>query len=126
MLHLSISLSLRAIVFVLLLCAITLTGAADVARGALAAAELTGSDGLLMTNPGQNGARDIHTDNGGGGNLGGVRIYAGNSLANPPATAALQFYGNGHTVFPGQAFIDSGSNANAAIIFRTAASGGVG
>jgi hypothetical protein len=118
-----ITISLRALVLVLLLGMVVFTGS-DVAHGAPSAAELIG-DGLLMTNPGQNGARDIHTDSStsGGNNLGGVRIYAGNTLTNPPTTAALQFYGNGHTGSPGQAFIDSGANNNAAIIFRTAPAG---
>jgi hypothetical protein len=122
MLHVSIS--LRALVFILLISAVALTGS-DVARGAPATDNLMNVDALVFNDPGQNGGRDIRTQTS-AGNLGGIRIYTGNTLTNPPTTAALQFYGNGHTVFGGQAFIDSGSSFSAAIIFRTAASGGVG
>jgi hypothetical protein len=110
-----ITISLRSLVFVLVLGAILFTGS-DVATGAPSSADLSVTDNIVFTGPGQNGARDIRTT----GNLGGIRIYANGGLANPPTTAALQFFGNGHTTFPGQAFIDSGANNNAAIIFRTA------
>jgi hypothetical protein len=108
-----ITISLRALVFIIVLGMVLLTGS-DVARGAPSA--VTQTDGISFQATGQNASRDISLAN----NIGGIRIYANAALANPPTTAALQFFGNGHAVFPGQAFIDSGANNNAAIIFRTA------
>ena len=77
---------------------------------------------LSFTNPGTpNYARDIHLAD----NLGGLRFYGASSLKNPADGAAIQFFGNGHTQFPGQAFIDAGSHNSAAIIFRTGLTGQV-
>jgi hypothetical protein len=71
---------------------------------------------IVFTNPGvANYARDIHLAD----NLGGLRFFGAPSLTNPANGAAIQFFGNGHTLFPGQAYIDSGSHNNAAVIFRT-------
>jgi len=56
-------------------------------------------------------------------NTGGVRIYAAPSLTAQPQSAAIQFFGTG-SAFPGQAYIDSGAHDNAAVIFRTAVTGG--
>ena len=52
-----------------------------------------------------------------------VRIYAAPSLTAQPQSAAIQFFGTG-SAFPGQAYIDSGAHDNAAVIFRTAVTGG--
>jgi hypothetical protein len=75
---------------------------------------------LTFTGPGQGGAKDIHTNS----TDGGLRIYNGSSLSTTPNGAAIQFYGNTSGNFPGQAFIDSGANNNAALIFRTAPTSG--
>jgi hypothetical protein len=117
---LQLTISLRALVFVLLLAAVAVTGS-DVAHGAPAAlTDLTQDGNIIFTGPGVDGARDIRTTN----NDGGLRFYNGNgALTNPPDGAAIQFFGNDRNVFNGQAFIDSGAHANAAIIFRTAGAG---
>jgi hypothetical protein len=75
---------------------------------------------LTFTGPGQGGAKDIHTNS----TDGGLRIYNGSSLGASPNGAAIQFYGNTSASFPGQAFIDSGANNNAGLIFRTAPTSG--
>jgi hypothetical protein len=72
---------------------------------------------IIFTGPSPEGAKDIRTST----NDGGLRFYNGNgTLANPPEGAAIQFFGNDRGTFNGQAFIDSGAHANAALIFRTA------
>jgi hypothetical protein len=114
-----ITISLRALVFVLLLTVVTLTSS-DVAKGAPLLADLPVDGNVVFTASGQDGVRDIHTT----GNNGGMRFYNANSLAPIPDGAAIQFFGNGSTGFPGQAFIDSGAHNNAAVIFRTAATNG--
>ncbi|HEY3137413.1 MAG TPA: hypothetical protein VGL29_15395 [Blastocatellia bacterium] len=63
--------------------------------------------------------RDIAMQN----NTGGVRIYSAPSLTAQPQSAAIQLFGTG-SAFPGQAYIDSGAHDNAAVIFRTAGTGG--
>jgi hypothetical protein len=60
---------------------------------------------LVFTGPNQGGAKDIRTSN----TDGGLRIYNGATLSPIPTGAAIQFFGNGSTGFPGQAFIDSGA-----------------
>lgn len=57
-------------------------------------------------------------------NTGGIRIFAAPTLTGQPSSAAIQFFGTGHAGFPGQAFIDSGAHDSAAVIFRTAPTGG--
>jgi hypothetical protein len=76
---------------------------------------------IVFSDPGQNTARDIRSTD----NKGGIRVYNSETtgLANPPTGAAIQFYGNDHTGFPGQAYIDTGSHNNAAIIFRAQPAG---
>jgi hypothetical protein len=56
-------------------------------------------------------------------NTGGIRIYSAPTLTNSPASAAIQFFGTG-SAFTGQAYIDSGAHDSAAVIFRTAVTGG--
>jgi hypothetical protein len=64
--------------------------------------------------------RDITMQN----NNSGLRFYGAQfPLTNSPAAAAIQFWGN-NSGFPGQAYIDTGANDNAAVIFRTAITGG--
>jgi len=63
--------------------------------------------------------RDIHTST----NLGGMRFYNASVLSSTPDGAAIQFWGNGAGL-PGQAYIDSGAHNSAAVILRTAPSGG--
>ncbi|HXG24205.1 MAG TPA: tail fiber domain-containing protein [Chthonomonadales bacterium] len=109
----------RALALVLLALLITGTSV-GVAHGAPTAVLLADVEGIVFRNPGQNGGRDINTQ----GNTGGVRIFANDTLTNPPNTAAIQFFGNGHTGFPGQVYIDSGAHNDAAIILRTAQTGG--
>jgi hypothetical protein len=76
---------------------------------------------LIFTSPSGAYARDIRlSDNGGG-----IRIVGAPSLGLSPDGAAIQFYGNGHTLYSGQAYIDSGAHNNAAVILRTAPTGGV-
>lgn len=78
---------------------------------------------ILFTAPAAgNYLRDIRLSN----NNGGLRFYGTNQLTVSPNGAAIQFYGNGNTDFPGQLYLDSGSGAaNAsALLFRTAISGG--
>jgi hypothetical protein len=117
MFHLTIS--LRALVFVFLFGMVLFTSS-DVARGAPSQTDLN-VDGNIVFSAAGEGTRDIRT----GDNDGGLRIYSGTALVNPPQGAALQFFGNDRAVFNGQVFIDSGAHNNAAIIFRTAASGGI-
>jgi hypothetical protein len=116
MLHLSIS--LRALVFAILLAAVAVTGS-DVAHGAPSAINLTADNQLNFTSPGQNTAHDITVDN----NDGALRFFACPTLTITPECAAIQFYGNDANVFGGQLFLDSGASANAALIFRTAGAG---
>jgi hypothetical protein len=56
--------------------------------------------------------------------LGGLRFFATNSLTASPSGAAIQFFSNGNTNYRGSAFIDSGAHNDAALIFRTAPTGG--
>jgi len=57
-------------------------------------------------------------------NFGGLRFYGADSLTTSPAGAAIQFFGNNATSFPGQLYLDSGAHNSAALIFRTAPTGG--
>jgi hypothetical protein len=117
MLHVSIS--LRALVFALLLGIVVSTGS-DVVHSAPSMADTTVDGSIIFTGPGVDGARDIRTST----NDGGLRFYNGNGpLTNPPDGAAIQFFGNDRGTFNGQAFIDSGAHENAAIIVRTASAG---
>src|SRR5205807_903866 len=52
-----------------------------------------------------------------------LRFFGTTSLTNTPSGAAIQFWGN-NSAFPGQLFLDSGALNSAALIFRTAATGG--
>ena len=81
--------------------------------------KLTLAGGLSFTDRGLNGTGDIHLSN----NNSAVRIFASSTLDFIPAGAAFQFFGNASN-FPGQAFIDAGANNSAAIILRTAPTGG--
>jgi hypothetical protein len=54
---------------------------------------------------------------------GGVRIIAAPQSSPIHEGASIQFFGSNNVNRPGQAFIDSGSNDQAAIILRTAPSG---
>jgi hypothetical protein len=54
----------------------------------------------------------------------GIRVYATNNLTTIPNGAAIQFFSSDHTNFPGQFYLDSGANNSAALILRTAQSGG--
>mgnify|MGYP003671496886 CR=1 FL=1 len=54
----------------------------------------------------------------------GIRIYATNTLTTTPNGAAIQFFSSDHSTFPGQFYLDSGADNNAALIFRTAGTGG--
>jgi hypothetical protein len=112
MLHLTIS--LRAIVFVLLLCSVALTGS-DVAYSAPSMANLTADTLIRFQTTGQDVAHDINVDD----NKGGLRFYGCPTLTTTPQCAAIQFFGDGSSGFPGQLYIDSGSSSTAAIIFRT-------
>jgi hypothetical protein len=76
---------------------------------------------LVFSAPGQSPyVRDIKLSD----SRGGVRVYAADALATVPAGAAIQVFGNSAAPFSGQLFLDSGANSNAALIFRTAGTGG--
>ena len=78
-------------------------------------------DGLIFTSPGQpTYVRDLRLSD----NLGGLRLYAASSMPAVTEGAAVQVFGNNAAPFNGQLFLDSGANGNAALIFRTAATGG--
>ena len=75
---------------------------------------------IIFTSPGAFGyARDIRLSD----NFGGLRFYGADSLTTSPAGAAIQFFGN-NASFPGQLYLDSGADNSAALIFRTAQTGG--
>jgi hypothetical protein len=59
-----------------------------------------------------------------GTNSNGFRIYASNTLTETPNAAAIQFFSIGHPLYPGQFYLDSGADNNAALIFRTAVTSG--
>jgi hypothetical protein len=113
MLHLT--LSLRALVFVLLLAAMALTGS-DVARGAPSAIIQTGDNHIQFQTGGQDVPHDINVID----NLGGLRFFGCPALDVNPQCAAIQFFGNQSSGFPGQLFLDAGKTNTGAIIFRTA------
>jgi len=76
---------------------------------------------FIFTSPGRFAyARDIRLSD----SSGGLRLIGADSLASSPAGAAIQLFGNNVTPFPGQLFLDSGADDNAALIFRTAQTGG--
>ncbi len=76
---------------------------------------------LIFTSPGAfTYTRDIRLSD----NFGGLRFYGADSLTTSPAGAAIQFFGNNATNFPGQLYLDSGALNTAALIFRTAQTGG--
>jgi hypothetical protein len=112
MLHISIS--LRALVFVLLLAAMALTGS-DVARGAPAGLTVL-ENNITFATGGQDMAHDINVPD----NLGGLRFYGCPALEVNPQCAAIQFFGNASSGFPGQLFLDAGKTNSGAIIFRSA------
>ncbi|HYW14860.1 MAG TPA: tail fiber domain-containing protein [Allosphingosinicella sp.] len=73
---------------------------------------------ILFTSP------DVHKDLRTSDNSGGLRFYGAPTLTGSPNGAAIQFWGNAHPSFPGQAYIDSGAHDGAAVILRTAPTGG--
>ena len=76
---------------------------------------------ILFTSPNlPTYTRDIRMSDG----AGGLRFFATPSLGGSPNGAAIQFWGNQNPDFPGQAYIDSGAHNGAAIILRTAPTGG--
>jgi hypothetical protein len=52
-----------------------------------------------------------------------MRYYNAATLTSTPDGAAIQFWGNGSGL-PGQAYIDSGAHTDAAVVLRTASTGG--
>jgi hypothetical protein len=109
-----VSISLRVLVFTLLLGVVTVTGA-DVARGAPAADNVFPDHLIQFQTQGQDVAHDINVAD----NRGGLRLYGCPALTTSPECAAIQFFGTGSSGFPGQLFIDAGRHNDAAIIFRT-------
>ena len=77
---------------------------------------------IIFTSPGQSStyARDIKLSD----NFGGLRFIGADSLTTTPAGAAIQFFGNNASPFNGQLYLDSGALNTAALIFRTAETGG--
>ena len=76
---------------------------------------------IVFTSPGQSTyARDIRLSD----NFGGLRFIGADSLTTTPAGAAIQFFGNNASPFNGQLYLDSGALNSAALIFRTAQTGG--
>jgi len=93
--------------------------AATVQPSALAADQSVDGDIVFTGGGALNYTRNIHLPD----NTGAVRIYATTGLTGSPDGAAMQFWGNG-AYYAGQAYIDSGANNSAAIILRTAPTGG--
>lgn len=76
---------------------------------------------FVFASPGHSAyARDIRLSD----NFGGLRFYGTNSLTASPDGPAIQFFGNNASSFGGQLFLDSGALNSAALIFRTAGTGG--
>jgi hypothetical protein len=75
---------------------------------------------LVFTNGSTGYLRDIAMSD----SAGGLRFYGTSQLTDSPQGAAIQFFGNNRSDFPGQAYIDSGAHDLAAIIFRTAGTNG--
>jgi len=76
---------------------------------------------IIFTSPGQfTYPRDIRLSD----NFGGLRFYGADALTTQPAGAAIQFFGNNASPFNGQLYLDSGALNSAALIFRTAPTGG--
>lgn len=99
--------------------ALAVSQATDRVRNvAYAAQDLLDVNIITFSDAGQNGFRDVHTT----GNSSGLRFYNANALTVTPDGAAIQFWGN-NTIFPGQAYIDAGSNNGGAVILRTAPNG---
>jgi hypothetical protein len=82
------------------------------------AANMTVDDSIVFSATGS--THDIHTSD----TTSSLRFFGAPTLTATPGGAAIQFFGSDNTSFPGQAFIDSGANNNAAVIFRTAPTGG--
>ncbi|HYI40655.1 MAG TPA: tail fiber domain-containing protein [Allosphingosinicella sp.] len=57
-------------------------------------------------------------------NAGGIVLHASPNLTASPDGATLQIWGNQSPHFPGQVYIDTGAHNAAAVIFRTATTGG--
>jgi hypothetical protein len=94
---------------------------ASLAVAAPACAQDTPIGGNILLIPvGVNPRSDIKLSN----NTSGARIIAAPDLTVAGEGAAIQFFGSGHPLRPGQAYIDSGANNAAAIILRTAPAGG--
>ncbi|HYG09786.1 MAG TPA: tail fiber domain-containing protein [Pyrinomonadaceae bacterium] len=86
----------------------------------LSAAQVTDGN-IVFTTPGTpKYFRDIQLSD----NKGGLRFFGASTLSGSPAGAAIQFFGNGDADYTGSAFIDSGAHDSAALIFRTAKTGG--
>jgi len=86
----------------------------------LSATQITDGD-IVFTSPATpNYKRDIRLSD----SQGGLRFFAANTLTGSPAGAAIQFFSVGDTEYRGKAFIDSGAHNEAALVFRTAPSGG--
>ena len=76
---------------------------------------------IIFSSPGQFlYPRDIRLSD----NFGVLRLYGADSLTSSPAGAAIQLFGNNVAPFNGQLYLDSGAHNNAALIFRTARTGG--
>jgi hypothetical protein len=108
----------RTVAFVALGLIVTAIGA-GLALGAPAAIIQTGDNHIQFQTAGQDLPHDINVID----NKGGLRFYGCPNLTTIPECAAIQFFGNASSGFPGQLFIDSGANNSAAIIFRTAGAG---
>lgn len=100
---------------------ISLAVLASTGLAGTAAAQDTVVNGILFTpgSPDKDNMRDVHlTDN-----TGGLRFYATDVLTVDTQGADIQFFGNRHANFPGQAVIDAGSIDQGAVILRTARTG---
>jgi hypothetical protein len=100
---------------------ISLAALAATALAGPAFAQDTSAPGnIVFTAPGTNTyTKDVRLSD----NQGGVRVMGTTALTGSPDGAAMQFWGNG-AYYAGQAYIDSGANNAAAIILRTAPTGG--
>jgi hypothetical protein len=108
---------LAVLVGIGLLAAVISMGAA---HGAPSLDNLTTDSLITFQTAGQDQAHDIVVAD----NKGGLRFYGCPILTVIPDCAAIQFFGNQSSGFPGQLFLDTGAHNSGAIIFRSAGTGG--
>src|SRR5829696_3368735 len=89
--------------------------------GARGSGDQSVNGNIVFTSPGQFlYPRDVRLSD----SYGVLRFFAADALTASPAGAAVQLFGNNTGAYSGQMYIDSGAHDNAALIFRTAKTGG--